>query len=188
MGEMFSSYNMAKLLELYYENQVKCEVYTDLWDKDFIIKMITHLNQGNFILIPYDASSNNDPCLNNGKSSHWAIIKGFIVGLQNNYKFDNNYIVHDEYGTPFVYFDSHNITTMNESNDLKRMLDEVDEKCLWVISQQSKSKNQSVWKFTDLRDSNYNLNAYDEKKSKLFVVDHENLEGLRKKAIFISKS
>lgn len=188
-GEMFSSLNMAKLSEIYYNNNIKCEVYTDIWDKEFISKMVIHLNEGNYLLIPYDASSNNDPCLNSGKSAHWAIIKGFIIGLQSSFSnIDKSNAVYDEFGTPFVYFDSRNETSKYDSNDLLRIIEDIDERCFWVISQQSKSKNQSIWKFSDLRDSNYNLNIYDENKSKMFNIDHKNLEGLRRKAIFIHKT
>ena len=41
-------------------------------------EIISHLNKGSAILVPYDCDKNFEPCNRGGHAAHWAVIVGYL--------------------------------------------------------------------------------------------------------------
>ena len=41
--------------------------------------LISRLNQGRALLVPYDCTHNHSPALLGGKKAHWGLVSGFVL-------------------------------------------------------------------------------------------------------------
>lgn len=205
-GEMFSAYNLANLAETYYQGEISAKVWNKPWDSKFLKRMLKGLLEGQLFLIPYDTDKRNNPCLNHGNTAHWCLLKGFIIGTTEKVTLEQNVscVKQSDYGNFVYFYNLEDISTIELSKDFSpigisrqtSMSEEYDlmieggkigirEDLVWVITQHGKSKNQCVWRFTDLKASNHNLFTYDRDKEGLKVPPE--LELLRGKAVILSK-
>ena len=74
-GELYSVDYMRRLA-LENISDLRPEILKKLqW---FPEKLISALQQGALVLIPYDSDFNHSPCLKKGHKAHWALLVGFI--------------------------------------------------------------------------------------------------------------
>ncbi|XP_029923504.1 actin maturation protease [Myripristis murdjan] len=78
-GEMFSAHNMAQLAEEVCA--CRAELLTGGLRGDNAAAIITHLCDGQPVLIPYDEDFNHEPCQRSGHRAHWAVASGVLLGL-----------------------------------------------------------------------------------------------------------
>eukprot|EP00730_Choanoeca_flexa_P007298 TRINITY_DN12308_c2_g8_i4.p1 TRINITY_DN12308_c2_g8~~TRINITY_DN12308_c2_g8_i4.p1 ORF type:complete len:293 (+),score=45.14 TRINITY_DN12308_c2_g8_i4:149-1027(+) len=136
-GEMFSSSVLAKLIT----DTFDCS--TQLLHAVDAAAIVTALLAGHPVLIPYDAAPNHEPCLDNGESSHWAVLLGAIV--------------------PTPAFE----IPLSETDELlnglrlvqprRQSLSSFDD-CL-VLARHGKSKHVAVWSLQSLLESNQQLTS-----------------------------
>lgn len=78
-GEMFSARDMALLAEEVCVCRV--ELLSGGINGDNSGTVLTHLCDGQPVLIPYDEDLNHEPCQRSGHKAHWAVASGVLLGL-----------------------------------------------------------------------------------------------------------
>ncbi|KAM3875198.1 actin maturation protease [Diretmus argenteus] len=78
-GEMFSAQNMSLLAEEVYA--CKAELLTGGISGNNATTIISHMCDGQPVLIPYDEDFNHEPCQRSGHRAHWAVASGVLLGL-----------------------------------------------------------------------------------------------------------
>ncbi|XP_072156396.1 actin maturation protease isoform X2 [Bemisia tabaci] len=78
-GEMFCAKRLSQLAQEVFGSQAEAILHTGELQK----RVPEALFQNHLILIPYDTDRNNEPCLKQGRKSHWAILCG-IIQTKNN--------------------------------------------------------------------------------------------------------
>lgn len=141
------------------EFSVKAE--TRQWLEKSRLDVMEHLcTLGNLILVPYDADSNYEPCLKEGKRAHWATLCGFCL------------VVHHEGASP-IPTDQVDCKVANMASnrslvhiepkpaDSKRIFhfarSYLSRGNLFVYARQGKSKRIQIWNYDQLCKSNRNL-------------------------------
>lgn len=197
---MFSTTDMAVLVEKYYGPSLIAEPFSNEWNTALIDMILRSLLEGSIVLVPYDVDKNHEPCMNGGKTAHWAAMKGVVFPLFQQSQVDYAISLSDtlpntiyscitESNLPFFYYEPRYDMLDTVKLDQIVNLDDLEilRLCLRVIAQQSKSKHQAVWTFTQLENSNRNLHHFDESRitEPDFVVPKE-LTSLRGKMVFMS--
>ncbi|GBN32311.1 UPF0692 protein C19orf54 [Araneus ventricosus] len=173
-GEMFSAYNMATLST----TLLDCEAFvvSDLFrhKSDILI----NLANGWPVLIPYDADKNHEPCLNNGRNAHWAVLCGLCFSVSEDaYSLLDGYSATDE--IPYLYNLSCSLLT-------EKLLNFATKVC--VSAYQGKSKRLALWDFDSLLLSNNNLYEATIKYSiEDMVIPSTGLSELNDKAIVLKQ-
>lgn len=180
LGEMFFATHLASLgMKLYPKSTCRVIEFPSPFEMAEII-----LN-GNLILVPYDAAGNHTPGLFNGTKAHWALIKGISCLITESQK---EIISTDQ--TLFHYnLDSWNVLfhdfSTNITENMKDIFTSSEEDNFYFICQQGKSKNQAVWSYKEIKDSNLNLQQPTQSERDLLLPTDMN--GLRNKIIIVSK-
>ena len=178
-GEMFLASNLASLGErLFPEFEFTVQQFPSSRE------CIDLILDGCVLLVPYDCAGNHTPGLFKGSKAHWTVIKGFISSITEEGKdcISENIVEFNEDSWKVYFHDLVNNILVPDS--IKKF--SFDETNLLVIGQQGKSKNQSVWTFKELRESNLNLvDAVNGRYTDLLLPP--NLDGLRDKIIIIKK-
>ncbi|XP_067102264.1 actin maturation protease [Osmerus mordax] len=78
-GEMFSARDMALLAEEVCVCRV--ELLSGGMGGDNSRTILTHLCEGQPVLVPYDEDLNHEPCQRSGHRAHWAVASGVLLGL-----------------------------------------------------------------------------------------------------------
>lgn len=79
---MFSARNLLELLKLQMDDflkrpqSVRAYLFDGLLDSEFIKQK---LQEKCFLLVPYDADRNHQPCKLNGHKAHWVLIVGYLI-------------------------------------------------------------------------------------------------------------
>lgn len=77
-GEMFSAEDLAELAQLFY-GLSSSVTSRGLEDGRHVL---SHLAEGNPVLVPYDAAKNHEPCIASGHRAHWAMLTGRWIGIE----------------------------------------------------------------------------------------------------------
>jgi N-acetylglutamate synthase-like GNAT family acetyltransferase len=143
-GEIFDARNIVKLADF-------CGLHTELRSfqqmrpKD----IMNLLKDGGALILPYDSQPlTRRPWLNGGKSAHYGIIVGMLLGFQ------LDVIDSDKVNTPSC-MEMVNFETVNSSDHVL------------LLVQHSLSSTLSIAKYTDFFDSNQQLTSIDTAKCKL---------------------
>lgn len=136
------------------------------WLEKSKLDVIEHLCQGNPLLVPYDADSNYEPCLKEGKRAHWATICGFcIVPNSENYSIQ---ISHSDLCKEIPFTDNQSLFHLDvKSENAKTVFSLVkgilSKGKLFVYARQGKSRRIQIWNFDQLCRSNRNLSKVSSK-------------------------
>ncbi|KXJ22741.1 UPF0692 protein C19orf54 homolog [Exaiptasia diaphana] len=183
-GEMFSAKNLGVLAKEFYGLDVRI---TDC-GLDDISGIFNHLSEGNPILVPYDASANHAPCLENGNKSHWAVLTGIFCTFEDN---DFNWEHLQEKATVTrLEVNGGKTSIFTLDNATNKLPENCIPSTLYLLARQPKSRHVGVWSWKELKESNANLVEYcpNKESSKDFVLPEGGLrEGLCKKILYLKK-
>lgn len=181
---MFSALQLAELANQEFEDCARTEHFSGEWDSVLIERMISHLSHGWPILFPYDAAKNHEPCVQNGASAHWGIMKGFIVASSSSDAAEQNSGSLNLSPNSEVHFLYSEVSNTKPSSV---GLDVPNPSRLWLVCQQAKSKHQFIWTFNSIMESNHNLYFYDADKLRADDISTSpDLRQLRRSMLFIS--
>lgn len=138
-GEMFSACNMAILAESLLG--CKATVVSDVFEnkKD----VLSCISRGFPVLFPYDADKNHQPCLNNGRNAHWALLNGGCFEVPE----DLSDFGYERWGdVDFAY---------RLNSGMEKYLDSSEK--TYVFAHQGKSRHMALWDFEHLLSSNRNM-------------------------------
>lgn len=138
-GEMFSARNMAILAESLLG--CKATVVSDVFENKR--EILSCICRGCPVLFPYDADKNHQPCLNNGRNAHWALLNGLCFMTSEDLS-DSGY---ERWG------DVDRAYRLNSG--MEKYLDSSAQ--THVFAHQGKSRHMALWDFEHLLSSNKNM-------------------------------
>lgn len=181
-GEMFWAEDMSNLVQKVLDCESKV-IYGNINDNWEII--IDHLIQGYPWLVPHDADPNHTPTMKNGEKSHWGVVTGFCVGLNQSsnikgvrragsIKVRNLYIVEN---------------FKNCTKEFKNKILQIDPRKdpVFLFAKQGRTPGLKIWEWSALADSNEQLNEFDSTKfpGDYNVPDGGPAEGLKLKSVLL---
>jgi hypothetical protein len=147
------------LAKTYHDNSQLCSWDMIKTNHDFLSeknrKFIELILNGHMITIAYDCDSNFEPCFKNGKNAHWALIHGFIYGL------DYGVTINEENLDSLKF--SSNCLQLGENSEYKHCLEQINFERFYVIAKHGKSKHSAIWNLKQLLLSNAQLNVANDK-------------------------
>lgn len=173
------------------ENVLSCSsIIVDQTREGFCqLKILNSLIRSQSILVPYDCDKNHQPCLNNGKTAHWALLTGFLLVSENDTLFKK--FVHSTYSDSTI---SSLIWYRNETLDDIELNQGDINMCtkIFVMAFHGKSKHPGLWLLKDLLMSNSQLNEFNPSRAES-NVDYvlppgEGVKALKNKFIILSKN
>ncbi|GIY32216.1 UPF0692 protein C19orf54 homolog [Caerostris darwini] len=171
-GEMFSAYNMAKLAS----SLISCEA--SVINNLSPYEILNHIADGWPVLIPYDADKNHEPCLNNGRNAHWAILCGICFSVS-----DEANLLLD---TCNAIDKTSNIYNLTCKTLTKHLLNNAERVCVYAY--QGKSKRLAAWQIDTLLESNKNLFEATKKYSHYdMIIPSNGLLELNDKAVLLKE-
>jgi len=118
------------------------------------IHILDALSKGELVVMPYDraVTSQSKPCLKNGASAHWAIVRGFAVAVSAEELETIELEVHQEQDEVVWTLNGDRAITTKCGREL-----EVQESSIVVICQHGMSDRQLVVPLKAMLESNYQL-------------------------------
>lgn len=158
-GEMFWAEDMSNLVQKVLNCQSEV-IYGNINDNWKVI--IEHLMNGYPWLVPHDADPNHTPAIRNGEKSHWGVVTGFCVGLDQNSNMKGVRRAGSSRVRNMYIVDSFSKC----SKEFKAKILQIDptKEPVFLFAKQGRTPGLKIWEWNALAESNSQLFEFDSSK------------------------